>query len=64
MLSRIDLFQVVVLDFSGVKSVGQAFADEVFRVFAKTHPKIELRSVNANQEIQQMIDRAQNNTIG
>ena len=63
-LSRIDLFQVVVLDFSGVKSVGQAFADEVFRVFAKTHPKIELRSVNANQEIQQMIDRAQNNTIG
>jgi len=63
LLARIEVFQVVILDFSEVNSIGQAFADEIFRVFAKSHPDIELRFVNANQEIQQMISRAKNNTV-
>ena len=62
-LARIDVFQIVILDFSEVHSIGQAFADEVFRVFTNNHPKIELRYIHANQEIQRMIDRAINNKV-
>jgi DNA-binding transcriptional ArsR family regulator len=42
LLVRIDRFQTVIFDFEGVDNIGQAFADEVFRVFATQHPDIEL----------------------
>jgi len=29
------------LDFRNVPTIGQAFADEIFRVFANEHPGIE-----------------------
>jgi anti-sigma regulatory factor (Ser/Thr protein kinase) len=57
LLTRIDRFKVVVLDFSGVKIIGQAFADEVFRVFANRHPSIEIKVIRANAAVQQMISR-------
>jgi hypothetical protein len=38
---------------------GQAFADEVFRVFALVHPEVELTATNASPEVQQMIRRAE-----
>lgn len=60
LLQRIDRFRTVVLDFSGVASVGQAFADEVFRVFANAHPEVELIPTHAASEVQQMINRARN----
>ncbi len=63
LLVRIELFQVVILDFTGVKMIGQAFADEVFRVFAKQHPNIELRFIHANEEIESMIKRAIHNQM-
>jgi hypothetical protein len=63
-LARIERFQVVILDFSGVNAIGQAFADEIFRVFSNSHPNIELGFVNANQEIKQMIERAKHNIVG
>jgi anti-sigma regulatory factor (Ser/Thr protein kinase)/biotin operon repressor len=59
LLAGVDKFKVVVFDFSGVEAVGQAFADEVFRVFKKQHPEIQLMSVNAGQDVAQMISRAQ-----
>lgn len=59
LLARIDKFKVVVFDFSGVEAIGQAFADEVFRVFKIKHPDIEVMSLNANEEVTQMIKRAQ-----
>jgi hypothetical protein len=31
-----------VLDFDGVETVGQAFVDEIFRVFALAHPQVQL----------------------
>src|SRR5205823_6040733 len=34
LLARFDKFTEVCLDFAGVDSIGQAFADEIFRVFA------------------------------
>jgi anti-sigma regulatory factor (Ser/Thr protein kinase)/biotin operon repressor len=59
LLAGVDKFKVVVFDFSGVEAVGQAFADEVFRVFKKQHPEIQLMSLNASQDVVQMIGRAQ-----
>jgi len=58
LLARVDRFKVVVLDFEGVDAVGQAFADEVFRVFPGEHPEVELQEVNARSAVKRMIGRA------
>jgi anti-sigma regulatory factor (Ser/Thr protein kinase)/biotin operon repressor len=58
LLARVDRFKVVVLDFSGVASIGQAFADEVFRVFRFKHPEVELVPMHASSEVRRMISRA------
>src|SRR6266853_2397476 len=58
LLSRIELFKTVILEFTGVESIGQAFADEIFRVFANQHPEIELHYIKANSGVKRMIERA------
>lgn len=58
LLVRVDKFKTVVLDFDSVNSIGQAFADEIFRVFQQKHPGIKLLHVNANSSIKRMIERA------
>jgi anti-sigma regulatory factor (Ser/Thr protein kinase) len=58
LLSRIDRFRHVILDFDGVDAIGQAFADEIFRVFAGKHPEIEIVAIQANEQISRMINRA------
>lgn len=59
LLARIDRFKIVIFDFDGVEGIGQAFADEVFRVFKNRHPEIEILYVKATKEVTQMITRAQ-----
>ena len=59
LLARFDRFKVVILDFSSISSVGQAFADEVFRVFRAKHPEVELVAIHASAEVKRMISRAQ-----
>lgn len=51
-------FTRLILDFSGVEDVGQAFCDEVFRVFARAHPEIALEPVGMNEPIEFMGARA------
>lgn len=58
LLARVDRFKMVLFDFSAVESIGQAFADEIFRVFARTHPEIEILPINANASVQQIINSA------
>lgn len=58
LLARIELFKVVIFDFKEVKTVGQAFADEIFRVFANRHPNMEIDVMHANSEVKRMIERA------
>jgi len=58
LLVGIDKFKSVIFDFNDVESIGQAFADEVFRVFANRHPDMELLQLNANSSVKQMISRA------
>jgi anti-sigma regulatory factor (Ser/Thr protein kinase) len=57
-LERVDLFKVVLFDFTGLNTIGQAFADEIFRVFHKNHPEIEMHAIHANSEVKRMISRA------
>ncbi len=58
LLARVDKFKTVIFDFTDVESIGQAFADEVFRVFANRHPEMELIPSNTNAMVSQMISRA------
>lgn len=59
LVARFERFRKVVLDFDGVESVGQAFADEVFRVFRMEHPDVELVPVNTTSDVVRMIRRAE-----
>ena len=57
-LSGLDKFKKIMLDFKNVKTVGQAFADEVFRVWKNKHKNIDIVYKNANENIVFMIERA------
>jgi anti-sigma regulatory factor (Ser/Thr protein kinase) len=62
LLARVDRFKTVLFDFSEVQTIGQAFADEVFRVFVKQYPEIKVVPINDNEAVNQMIKRAQSGT--
>jgi len=55
LLSRFDRFSQVILNFAGVDSVGQAFADEVFRVFPSENEGVTLRWTNTAPDVEKMI---------
>lgn len=59
-LNRVERFKIVLLDFQGVDFIGQAFSDEIFRVFARKNTQIELIPINASAEVLQMIATAKN----
>jgi hypothetical protein len=61
-VSRLDLFRTILFDFTGVPTIGQAFADEIFRVFANDHPQVELLPIHANSEVKRMIERVKNSS--
>jgi DNA-binding MarR family transcriptional regulator len=54
---RFERFQNVVLDFTGVAEIGQAFADELFRVFAEAHPSVKLAPTNMSDAVKTMLSR-------
>ncbi len=58
MLTGLDRFREVVLDFEGVPGIGQGFADEVFRVFARAHPEVKLTPVGMNEDVRFFVERA------
>jgi anti-sigma regulatory factor (Ser/Thr protein kinase) len=57
-LTRFDRFVEVLLDFTGVEFIGQAFADEVFRVYPAAHPGVSILPINASRQVLQMIHLA------
>lgn len=58
LIARFDRFKKVVLNFDGVQDIGQAFADEIFRVYANQHPDVELIPENMTKQIEGMWLRA------
>ena len=57
-LSGLEKFRSIILDFDKVPTVGQAFADEIFRVFKTKHPAIQITPINMNNAVQFMVKRA------
>ena len=57
LLDGLDSFEEVTLDFAKVSLVGQGFVDEVFRVWAASHPDIALRPINMSEAVRFMVER-------
>lgn len=56
-LFGLEKFRTVILDFEGVPGVGQAFADEIFRVFKSKYPDISILPENMNESVRFMVER-------
>lgn len=52
--NRLEKFKEVIIDFDGLQWMGQGFAHQVFVVFAKEHPDIQITPVNMNEDISKM----------
>ena len=58
LIARFERFKTVILDFSGIQEIGQAFADELFRVYASKFPNVELVPQNMTSQVEKMWLRA------
>ncbi len=59
LLAGLDKFKKIILDFERVPTVGQAFADEVFRVFKIQNPSIEIVPINMAEPVAFMVGRVE-----
>jgi anti-sigma regulatory factor (Ser/Thr protein kinase) len=55
-LARFERFSEVMLDFADVAEIGQAFADEIFRVYALEHPEVDIIPIRVTPAVQRMIE--------
>jgi len=56
----LEKFKEISLNFSGVDTVGQSFADEIFRVWQSQFPDKKIVYINANENVLAMIKMAIN----
>jgi len=54
-LTGLEKFEKIILDFTEIETIGQGFADEVFRVWKNKHPQIELQPMNCAAGVNFMI---------
>jgi DNA-binding MarR family transcriptional regulator len=59
LLTNLEKFMEVLLDFKHVRTIGQGFADEIFRVFAARYPEILVHTENMNDVVAAMIQHVQ-----
>lgn len=59
-IAGLEKFNKIILDFKQVPTVGQAFADEIFRIFQTDHPKIIIEPINMQKGVEFMVKRAKN----
>jgi hypothetical protein len=57
-IEKLEHVPEVLLDFSGVQEIGQGFADQLFSVFAKSHPEVALTPIHCAPLVWDMIKRA------
>lgn len=55
---RLTTFRRAEIDFDGVTDVGHGFTDELFRVFARANPQIELVATNATPRVAALVQSA------
>ena len=63
LLHGLDKFKEIILDFKDVKTIGQGFADELFRVFMQNYPEITLEIVNIQNSLRPIINHVVDNKI-
>ena len=56
-LAGLEKFKSIILDFDKVPTIGQAFADEIFRVFKNNHPDIQVTPTNMNDTVRFWVER-------
>ncbi|MCR4311050.1 MAG: STAS-like domain-containing protein, partial [Candidatus Taylorbacteria bacterium] len=59
-LVGLEKFKIILFDYQKVPMVGQAFADEIYRVFQERHPDIRLENENMSEGVRFMLERAKN----
>jgi len=59
-LEGLEKFKVILLDFENVPLVGQAFVDEIYRVFQNAHSDILIQEENMSEGVKFMVKRAKN----
>jgi anti-sigma regulatory factor (Ser/Thr protein kinase) len=59
-LVGLEKFKIILFDYEKVLLVGQAFADEIYRVFQELHPDIRLENENMSGGVRFMIERSKN----
>jgi uncharacterized protein DUF4325 len=57
--TRLEGFEKIELDFAGISEIGQGFADQLFKVWARENSSSRLVSINANPAILAMIAATQ-----
>ncbi len=54
-VARLALFRRAEIDFSGITEIGHGFADELFRVFRRDHPELELLPTGMSPRVAAMV---------
>lgn len=57
-MGRLERFTEVVLDFKDIAEIGPSFADEIFRVFRRSHPNVNITAAHTNESVSRMIAKA------
>jgi len=55
----LEEFKEILLDFKDVETVGQGFADEIWRVWQNRFPDKKIEYINTNENVEAMIKMAQ-----
>jgi biotin operon repressor/anti-sigma regulatory factor (Ser/Thr protein kinase) len=61
LLTGMEKFREVILDFKGVKTLGRGFVDEIFRVYKQVHPEVKISIINLSTTLQAMINAVVDN---
>lgn len=48
------------MDYEHISEIGQAFADEIYRVFKRKHLDIRIENEHMSEAVKFMVERAQN----
>jgi STAS-like domain of unknown function (DUF4325) len=57
-LSDLDKFETIILDYNHIEEIGQGFADEIYRVFNNKYPHIIVKNINMISDVEFMVERA------
>lgn len=52
--NRLNNFKKIEMDFAGIEWMGQGFAHQLFVIYQKSNPDIELIPINMNESVQKM----------